>query len=75
MSNIPDLNGRELAALIPLVVVIVWIGVYPQFFLKRMEPSIRSVVAVVESKRPKNEQLARQPAPAENTATPVIAKD
>lgn len=75
MSSIPDLNARELAALIPLVVVIVWIGVYPQFFLKRMEPSIRGVVAVVESKRPKNEQLARQAAPADHTDTPVIAKD
>jgi NADH:ubiquinone oxidoreductase subunit 4 (subunit M) len=75
MSNIPDLNGRELAALIPLVVVIVWIGVYPQFFLRRMEPSIRNVVAVVESKRPNNEQLARQAAPADHTDTPVIAKD
>ena len=75
MSNIPDLNGRELAALIPLVVVIVWIGVYPQFFLRRMEPSIRNVVAVVESKRPTNEQLARQAAPADHTDTPVIAKD
>lgn len=75
MSNIPDLNARELAALIPLVVMIVWIGVYPQFFLKRMEPSIRNVVAVIESKRPTNEAVARQAAPADHTDTPVIAKD
>jgi NADH-quinone oxidoreductase subunit M len=73
MSGIPDLNARELAALIPLVVVMVWIGVYPQFFIARMEPSIRNVVAVLESRRPSSEAVARQAAPADNT--PVIAKD
>jgi NADH-quinone oxidoreductase subunit M len=39
-----DLNRREIFALAPLVVMIVWIGVYPQFFIRRMEPSINQVV-------------------------------
>jgi NADH-quinone oxidoreductase subunit M len=37
---IHDLTLREVAALVPLCVVIVWIGVQPQFFLDRMAPSI-----------------------------------
>jgi NADH-quinone oxidoreductase subunit M len=37
---IHDLNLREIAALVPLCVVIVWIGVQPKFFLDRMAPSI-----------------------------------
>ena len=32
-SNLPDLNARELATLVPLVVLCFWIGVYPKPFL------------------------------------------
>jgi NADH-quinone oxidoreductase subunit M len=39
-----DLNLREIVALAPILVLIVWIGVYPQFFTRRMEPSIQHVV-------------------------------
>jgi NADH-quinone oxidoreductase subunit M len=37
---IADLSLREVAALTPLCVVVVWIGVQPKFFLDRMAPSI-----------------------------------
>jgi hypothetical protein len=37
---IPDMKLREVAALVPLCVVIVWIGVQPKFFLDRMAPSL-----------------------------------
>jgi NADH-quinone oxidoreductase subunit M len=36
---LPDLSGREAALLLPLVVLIVWIGVYPSSFLAKSEPS------------------------------------
>ena len=39
-----DLKFREIAALAPILLLIVWIGVYPQFFIRRMEPSIKKVV-------------------------------
>jgi NADH-quinone oxidoreductase subunit M len=39
-----DLNLRELAVLVPVMLVIVWIGVYPQPFLKRMEASTKAIV-------------------------------
>jgi NADH-quinone oxidoreductase subunit M len=38
--HLPDLSGRELAVLLPLVALIVWIGVYPAPFLDRTEPSV-----------------------------------
>jgi NADH-quinone oxidoreductase subunit M len=42
---IPDLNGRELAVLLPLVALILWLGFYPKPFLDRMEPAARGVLA------------------------------
>jgi NADH-quinone oxidoreductase subunit M len=38
---IRDLTGRELATVIPLVVLIFWIGVFPSPFLKRIEPDLQ----------------------------------
>ncbi len=36
-----DLTARELAVILPLVVGIVWIGLYPAPILRRMEPATR----------------------------------
>lgn len=35
-----DLNGREIAYLVPIVLMAFFMGVYPKFFLSRMEPSL-----------------------------------
>lgn len=39
-GHVRDLGWREFAALAPLVVFVVWIGVQPQFFLQRMAPAL-----------------------------------
>jgi NADH-quinone oxidoreductase subunit M len=53
---IHDLKFREIAALVPLCVVIVWIGVHPKFFLDRMAPTIDQLtgkaMTAVESTQP-----------------------
>ena len=36
-----DLNTREIAILVPLVVLIFWFGIYPKTFSKYLEPSVR----------------------------------
>ncbi len=38
-----DLSNREILALAPLCVFIVWIGVQPKFFLDRMGPSVEQL--------------------------------
>src|SRR6266516_1441220 len=48
-AHLADLSPRELAVLLPLVACIVWIGVYPTPFLRRMEPSAQRFI---ESVRP-----------------------
>lgn len=39
----PDLRWREFAALAPLVVFVVWIGLQPNYFLRRMQPTLNPV--------------------------------
>jgi NADH-quinone oxidoreductase subunit M len=39
-EKLTDLNGRELLLLAPIVVLIVWMGVYPRPFLRRIEPAV-----------------------------------
>jgi NADH-quinone oxidoreductase subunit M len=47
-EHIPDLNRRELALLLPLVAVIIWLGVYPAPVLRRTEASSRLLINRVE---------------------------
>ena len=47
--NLPDLTARELAYLLPLLVLIVVMGVYPQPFLDRMEPTVALLVAHLDA--------------------------
>ena len=42
--GLADLNGRELAMLVPVLALIVLIGVYPQPFLDRINPAAERVV-------------------------------
>ncbi len=46
-EHIPDLNRRELAIMVPLLVCIVWLGVYPAPVLRRMEPAAERFVTQV----------------------------
>lgn len=39
-STLPDMNWRELACLLPILLFVFWIGVYPNTFLSKMEPSL-----------------------------------
>jgi NADH-quinone oxidoreductase subunit M len=39
----PDLRWREFAALVPLVIFVVWIGLQPAYFLRRMQSTLNPV--------------------------------
>ncbi len=38
--GLPDMNLREILVMIPLVILMFWMGLYPKPWLSRMEPSI-----------------------------------
>jgi NADH-quinone oxidoreductase subunit M len=42
--HLSDLSGREIALLLPLVLLILWIGIYPQPFLQRTEMSTQQLL-------------------------------
>jgi NADH-quinone oxidoreductase subunit M len=48
-EKLTDLTAREITVLVPLLVLILWIGIYPKPFLQRMEPTSR---ALIEQLRP-----------------------
>jgi NADH-quinone oxidoreductase subunit M len=47
---LPDLSPREWAVLVPIVVFIVWIGVYPTTFTGKTEATLEALIAQVQSK-------------------------
>jgi NADH-quinone oxidoreductase subunit M len=46
-KKLTDLSARELIVLVPLLAGILWIGIYPKPFLRRMEPSARQFIEQV----------------------------
>ena len=46
--KLKDLVAREVWILVPLIIFIVWIGVHPNTFLSKMEPSIKNIVSKYE---------------------------
>jgi NADH-quinone oxidoreductase subunit M len=57
-KNLPDLSGREWAYMVPLVVLSLWIGVYPKSFIDYIE---KPVAAVVRQVRPDYPMLGPSP--------------
>jgi NADH-quinone oxidoreductase subunit M len=43
----PDLNGRELSTLLPLIVLVFWIGLNPGPFIERVQASVANLVAEI----------------------------
>lgn len=43
-QNLPDLNLRELATFVPLIILAFWIGIYPKSFLKYLDQPVTQLV-------------------------------
>ncbi|MBI1886985.1 MAG: NADH-quinone oxidoreductase subunit M [Nitrosomonadales bacterium] len=48
---VTDMNSREIATLLPLLVLVFWIGFHPQPFLDRMRASVAHLVSEMSSVR------------------------
>ena len=59
--KLPDVNSRELLALIPLTIIAVWLGVYPKPLLEPINNSVKSVVMLMHEKAITPEGKSRIP--------------
>ena len=57
LQKIFDLSGREIAVFAPLVVVVIWMGVYPLPFLDAMHASVNHLIGQVETARALNDAV------------------
>ncbi len=49
--TLTDLNFRETVILVPIVLLVVWMGLHPSTFLRRMDTSVQKVVDRIEQVR------------------------
>jgi len=49
-KDLKDLDARELTALIPLVLIVVWLGVYPKPVLEPIDNSVKALLVQMENK-------------------------
>ncbi len=47
-EKLTDMNGREVVMFLPLLLFIVWIGVYPGTFISRMEGAVLNLLKMVQ---------------------------
>jgi len=45
-AGFTDLTRQEMVVLVPIVVIILWIGIYPQMFLGIAEPAVKSILMI-----------------------------
>ncbi|HEX2369448.1 MAG TPA: Fe-S-binding domain-containing protein, partial [Acidimicrobiia bacterium] len=66
-ESVPDLTGREIALMVPLVVLMLYLGLQPKVLLDRIEPSTNAVIERVADatgyrvELPANQLLAEAP--------------
>ena len=48
-QKLTDLTPREKLILVPLVILIFWIGIYPKPLFERIEPAVRDVLARIDT--------------------------
>jgi NADH-quinone oxidoreductase subunit M len=59
--RLTDLSPREWAVLLPVLLFIVWIGVYPTTFTTMTEPSVQALITQVQTKAQATSALLMRP--------------
>jgi len=63
-----DMNKRELAVFIPIIVMMFWMGLYPSTFMRKMDASIASYLQLVKSRQKVFVRTPPPPVPARGAA-------
>ncbi len=71
-EHLPDLNVREMVTLVPLVLLALWIGVYPKPFFRYLDVPVKRIVLTVNKNYyDKTDREAMQLPAAPPTAAPA----
>jgi len=62
-KKLPDVNKRELVALIPLLILAIWLGIYPKPVLEPINNSVETIVQLMHDKAQSQEAKSRIPSP------------
>lgn len=60
-KNLPDLTAREFAYMTPFIIAIFLLGVYPNPVIRKMEPSVKNLVNIMEKGRGGERQAPSAP--------------
>jgi len=60
LMGIMDLNKREIAVFVPLLIMVIWMGIYPSSFLSIMEPAVQRVIEQYQAGLELSVELAEQ---------------
>ncbi len=52
VASMHEINGRELALFIPLILLTIWLGLYPKPYFSAMEPSVAQLIKQVSITAP-----------------------
>ncbi len=55
VAAMPDLSKRELAILLPIAVAVLWMGVYPESFLRPMRGDVAALLARIDRAAPESD--------------------
>jgi len=50
-AELKDLSGREIALMLPLLLFVFWIGIYPNTFFEKMNPAMEQLIHQVKGKQ------------------------
>ncbi len=50
-QNMKDMNGLEIAYMLPLIILMFWIGLYPRPFLRLVEPTVKHYVSQMQDRQ------------------------
>jgi NADH-quinone oxidoreductase subunit M len=73
-AALPDVNFRELATLVPLVILMIWIGIAPGIFFDTIAEPVDYIVRKVDPQYFERNPVVYPDAPAAHEATPEVAR-
>ncbi len=61
VETFKDLNKREIAYLVPIVIMMFWMGIFPNMFLRKMDSSVSHLLTMVNTKKATVSQTLKNP--------------